>query len=821
MATIVTRSGKGSPLTHAEVDANFTNLNTDKLELSGGTMTGNMTFGDNNKAIFGAGSDLQIYHDGGHSYISDQGTGNLHIIASNETYIANAGNSEYKARFITDGAVELYYDAAKKFETTSTGVDISGDLNAVDNIVLATAMYHEGDTDTFLSFGSGGDSINLATGGSTRLSATNTGIDVTGTVTADLLNVTSGSSADNIVQVFGGGTIYAGLGVDGTGAILTAGSSGSADAALIIKTSASGTEAERLRISSSGHVGINYSDPASTGSRLVVQGDAGSNAVFIKGNTGSGTSWGLGVNAGSTSADASFRVYDKDGSNSYLYVRGDGNVGIGTGSPPNRLSVKQSGNTSAASFGVVSINSANDTYIGMGYDSSSDTNRISSSYSSSGAYKPIAFLTSDTERMRITSTGSVGIGTSSPDALLNLSFNESAAYSSTGEPREDVIIHNINGADGSGVNNHATLGFAAGGGATSRGYINYVRTADNTGAFTFSQRTGSSSYAEAMRIDQNGTLAVGTTDTHPWTVFDGRVRVGARGCLATTTASTQLIHNAYFDGSYKRIGGTDYATRYYQNDGTHVWDTAASGAADSAISFSEAMRISSSGNVGIGESSPLSKLHIEDTSGAVLTLGNSQSPNDVVTGTVFGRMNFYASDRSSTTNATGGVARIEAIAPVGYSGSTPSNLLFYTHGASANDGSVLGNPTEAMRIDSSGNLLVGTTSAEGVSSNSQKMIAGLFTTKNGVTTIANTGVATTLMTFGSNEGNFLVSALGSGTGSTNDNTTGIIHVNNSATTYTALAAGSGVVLSMSGLNLQVTQSIFNGANITWSVMKLR
>jgi hypothetical protein len=105
---------------------------------------------------------------------------------------------------------------------------------------------------------------------------------------------------------------------------------------------------------------------------------------------------------------------------------------------------------------------------------------------------------------------------------------------------------------------------------------------------------------EAMRIDSNGTLAVGTTDTHSWTVFDGRVRVGARGCLATTTASTQVIHNAYFDGAYKRIGGTDYATRYYQTDGTHVWDTAASGAANSTISFSEAMRIDSSGNLLVG-----------------------------------------------------------------------------------------------------------------------------------------------------------------------------------------------------------------------------
>lgn len=35
MATIVTRAGKGSPLTHNEVDSNFTNLNTDKVELTG------------------------------------------------------------------------------------------------------------------------------------------------------------------------------------------------------------------------------------------------------------------------------------------------------------------------------------------------------------------------------------------------------------------------------------------------------------------------------------------------------------------------------------------------------------------------------------------------------------------------------------------------------------------------------------------------------------------------------------------------------------------------------------------------------------------
>ena len=110
--------------------------------------------------------------------------------------------------------------------------------------------------------------------------------------------------------------------------------------------------------------------------------------------------------------------------------------------------------------------------------------------------------------------------------------------------------------------------------------------------------TGSS---ERMRIDSSGTVAVGTTVSPTWTTFDGRIRVGARGVVATTTASTQLIHNAYYDGAYKRIGGTDFASRYYQNDGAHVWNTAVSGAANSTISFVESMRIDGSGNLLVGK----------------------------------------------------------------------------------------------------------------------------------------------------------------------------------------------------------------------------
>jgi hypothetical protein len=53
------------------------------VRITGDTMTGNLSFGDNNKAIFGAGSDLEIYHSGTASHIKETGTGNLKLEGSN------------------------------------------------------------------------------------------------------------------------------------------------------------------------------------------------------------------------------------------------------------------------------------------------------------------------------------------------------------------------------------------------------------------------------------------------------------------------------------------------------------------------------------------------------------------------------------------------------------------------------------------------------------------------------------------------------------------------------------------------------------------
>jgi hypothetical protein len=80
---------------------------------------------DNEKAQFGTTSDLEIYHDGSNSYINDSGTGNLRI-GGTQIDILNPDSNEFKARFLTDGAVELYHNNSKKFETTSTGISVTG-----------------------------------------------------------------------------------------------------------------------------------------------------------------------------------------------------------------------------------------------------------------------------------------------------------------------------------------------------------------------------------------------------------------------------------------------------------------------------------------------------------------------------------------------------------------------------------------------------------------------------------------------------------------------------------------------------------------------
>ena len=98
--------------------------------------------GDNVKAKFGAGDDLQIYHDGSNSYVSDVGTGNLVLRGANIEMYDGAGDTlMFNAN--NNGGVGLHYAGATKLTTTSTGVDVAGTVTS-DGLVSVNSTDTQG-----------------------------------------------------------------------------------------------------------------------------------------------------------------------------------------------------------------------------------------------------------------------------------------------------------------------------------------------------------------------------------------------------------------------------------------------------------------------------------------------------------------------------------------------------------------------------------------------------------------------------------------------------------------------------------------------------
>jgi len=110
-----------------------TGIDVTGLNVSGtSTFQDNVSLGDNDRLRFGDDGDLQIYHDGSSSYIADYGTGTLQLISNGTGVFIAKSPFEYMGKFNIDGAVELYYDNSKKFETISTGVAITGTTTSTD-----------------------------------------------------------------------------------------------------------------------------------------------------------------------------------------------------------------------------------------------------------------------------------------------------------------------------------------------------------------------------------------------------------------------------------------------------------------------------------------------------------------------------------------------------------------------------------------------------------------------------------------------------------------------------------------------------------------
>ena len=125
--TATSFSGSGANLTG--IDTDLVSDTSPQLGGSLDTNTKNINFGDSNgtstnRAVFGAASDLVIYHNGNHSKIIDQGTGNLYLESDAGSIYLRVSDNEQGVTIHQDGAVELYHDNTKRLETTANGVEI-------------------------------------------------------------------------------------------------------------------------------------------------------------------------------------------------------------------------------------------------------------------------------------------------------------------------------------------------------------------------------------------------------------------------------------------------------------------------------------------------------------------------------------------------------------------------------------------------------------------------------------------------------------------------------------------------------------------------
>ena len=98
---------------------------------------------DNVKAKFGTSGDLEIYHDGSNSYIDDAGTGSIRLRSGTFT-ISNAAGSKTSALFSSGGSQDLYHNNSKKFETTNSGIQVTGTVNVNDAYTLPTSDGSDG-----------------------------------------------------------------------------------------------------------------------------------------------------------------------------------------------------------------------------------------------------------------------------------------------------------------------------------------------------------------------------------------------------------------------------------------------------------------------------------------------------------------------------------------------------------------------------------------------------------------------------------------------------------------------------------------------------
>jgi hypothetical protein len=319
-----------------------------------------------------------------------------------------------------------------------------------------------------------------------------------------------------------------------------------------------GNPTERMRIDSSGNVGIGTTSPSSykddkaltvvgtSNGAIVVASSAGSPALFFR-------------DSDSPSTEKGYVQYDltdnwlRFASNGSERMRIDssGNVGIGRNAGSGiRLDISQSGNCYAY------IRDSSDLDRGM-YISSGTAATGISIVGTNTANRALGFATNDTERMRITSGGDVGIGTTSPRAILDLNtvrsqkirFGTAGSIGETQLSAGDYIANNLIVTAESGITMTYTKTTDDSGNAIiqdfTRGITFYTGV---TGALN---ATGTLNTFERMRITSSGNVGIGTTS--PGVALDVNGGIRSRSGIFNLHDGTSQGGGLYF---YKSISGS-------------------------------------------------------------------------------------------------------------------------------------------------------------------------------------------------------------------------------------------------------------------------